>query len=114
MVTKFTGGLLENTHIAKQFSQDVVTTSGLTFGMRGGFMSLGSTVTEIAASTTLLTDDLTNYIYIDISGTPVIAVDILLPEDDALMLFTIVTVSGEITTIDSWRTRLTSLNSTSV
>lgn len=113
-VTRFTGGLLENTLIERQFAQDPLTTTGLTFGMNGGFISLGVVVTEIPDSTTVLTDDDINFLYIDISSIPTITVALSNPTEDALMLYEIVTASGVITGVTSWRTRLTSLNSESL
>ncbi len=114
MVTKFTSNLLENTVVEKQFSQDVGTTTGLTWGMRGGFVVLADTVTTIADSTTVLTDDDTNYIYISLISTPVLAVALSIPGNDAIMLYSIVTASGVISSITPWRTRLTSLNSSTL
>ncbi len=114
MVTRFTGGLLEDTVIEKQFSQDVGTTTGLTFGMRGGFVVLADTVTDIADSTTILTDDDTNYIYINLISTPVLAVALSIPGNDSIMLYAVATASGVIASVTSWRTRLTSLNSSTL
>lgn len=112
MVARFKTGLLEDTQIAGQFSQDVNTTTGLTFGMRAGFFTLNNRLDEISASTVTLTDDDINFVYIDWSVTPAVMRVAITewPSVEYTPCYKVTTVSGAITNIESWRVRSTSVN----
>jgi microcystin-dependent protein len=51
------------------FEEDATTTTGLTWGYTAGTVRFDNTVTTVAAGTISLTDDATNYIEINSSGT---------------------------------------------
>jgi hypothetical protein len=51
------------------FGENSATTSGLTWGYNAGRIRVDNTVTTVAASTILLTDDATNYVEVNQSGT---------------------------------------------
>lgn len=112
MVARFKTGLLEDTQIAGQFSQDVSTTTGLTFGLRGGFFTLDNRLDIIADSTITLTDDDVNFVYIDWLVTPAVIVTRLsdFPDDQYTPCYKVTTASGVITVIEDWRIRSVSVN----
>lgn len=107
MVMRFNTGLLEDEQIEGQFSQDVDTTTGLTFGLRGGFFTFNDRIDVLADSTVTLTDDDTNFVYIDWSVTPAItAVRITdWPDEEYVPCYKVVTASGVITSVEEWRIR---------
>jgi hypothetical protein len=55
--------------VSDTFDEDTATTTGLTWGYKGGLLRTTSTVTAIADGTVSLTDDTTNYIEIGTDGT---------------------------------------------
>ena len=55
--------------VSDTFDEDTATTTGLTWGYKGGLLRTTSTVTAIADGTVSLTDDTTNYIEIGNDGT---------------------------------------------
>jgi hypothetical protein len=55
--------------VSDTFNEDTATTTGLTWGYKGGLLRTTSTVTSIADGTVSLTDDTTNYIEIGTDGT---------------------------------------------
>ena len=108
---RFNTGLLENTQVEKQYSQDEATTTGLTLGLRGGFFSYNDRVEVIAASTTALVDDDVNFVYINWLVTPaVIATQLTaFPALQYVPLYRVTTASGVITAVENWRVRTTSI-----
>lgn len=56
------------------FGPDPATTTGLTFGYKAGFVLKAGVLTAITAGTIALTANASNMVYIDKSGTPVVAV----------------------------------------
>ncbi len=107
MVARFKSGVLEDTQIEGQFSQDVNTTTGLTFGLRGGFFTLNERIDVIADSTVTLADDDTNFVYVDWSVTPAVTAARITewPEDEYVPCYKVVTASGVITSVENWRIR---------
>lgn len=116
MVARFKSGLLEDTQMAGQFSQVLDTTTALTFGIRGGFFTLNDRLEELSDTTLALTDDETNFVYIDWSVTPAVMATRLtdFPSNEYTPCFVVVTVSGVITSIEDWRTRVISVNDVEV
>jgi len=55
--------------LADVLDENSATTTGLTWGYKGGLIRFDNTVTTIAAGTVSLTDDSTNYVEINSSGT---------------------------------------------
>lgn len=112
MVARFKTGLLEDTQLAGQFSQELDTTSGLVFGLRAGFFTLDNRLDVIAASTLTLADDDVNFVYIDWSVTPAVTAARITdwPGDEFTPCFKVTTASGVITVIEDWRVRTTSIN----
>jgi hypothetical protein len=94
--------------IESQFSQDVFTTSGLTFGIKAGIYVNGTVVTNFADTTVTLTDNAFNQIYIDIADLTSIKVAAAAPVTNTLMLFEVTVVAGAITNTIDLRNRITS------
>ena len=55
--------------LAEIFDENSATTTGLTWGYKAGAIRKGATVTDVSAGTISLTDDATNYIEINSTGT---------------------------------------------
>ena len=55
--------------LAEALDKNTATTTGLTFGWKAGTIRVDNTVTTVAASTIALTDDATNYVEVNSSGT---------------------------------------------
>ncbi len=55
--------------LAEIFDENSATTTGLTWGYKAGAIRIANTITSVAASTISLTDDATNYIEVNKSGT---------------------------------------------
>jgi len=104
VVTKLNTQLLEDGLIERQFKYDPSTTSGLTFGITGGYYNVANTVNELFATTVTLTDDDVNYIYID-TTVPEIVAEIVIQEDNHILCYVVTTSSGVITNIEDARIR---------
>lgn len=90
-----------DTSIYAGFSTDPGNITGLTFALEAGKLTTGSGSTVVAAGTVSLTDDTTNYVYID-SGSVAVGDDTI-PASATHLLYEVVTASGVITGITDLR-----------
>ena len=93
--------------VSDTFNEDTATTTGLTWGYKGGLLRTTSTVTTIADGTVSLTDDTTNYIEIGIDGTVYAVASAF--TDGRLPIRTVVCASGVQTTSTDYRAYFTSV-----
>lgn len=95
------GSAILNTQIYRMFQHDADTTTGLTFGFTAGYKnSTGTTPISIAAGTVLLTDNTTNYVYINGNS---VSTGTTIPTAAEHLLYEVVTSAGAITTITDKR-----------
>lgn len=108
MVTKVSDLVIDGA-IESQFAQDHATTTGLTYGYKAGIYNDGQTYTRIPAGTIALTASVVNDIYIDYSGTPVVARATVgaTPTVDMVLIAQVTTGVSTITTVDDYRMRRT-------
>jgi len=83
------------------FGNKPSTTSGLTFGFYGGIINVAGTLTNIIDGTVSLTNNATNYVERDLAGT--VTKNTTAFSVDKIPLFTVVTVSGAISSITDQR-----------
>lgn len=92
----------------QNFSQDVDTTIGLTFGIEEGTFTRGrNLLVSMVAGTVVLNDDGTNIVYIDTtSGSETFGVDLngAEPTTNIIPIFKVITASGAITSVEDLRT----------
>jgi len=105
MVTRVSSATIEGGHIERQFAQDIDTTTGLTYGYKGGYLVAGNVVTTIADGTVTLTDASSNYVYISTTGTPAVMVSTTQPSADYVQIALVVTAGGEISSVTDSRTK---------
>lgn len=86
------------------FGQDLSTTSGLTFGYKAGTLRNDNTIVSVSAGTVSLTDDTTNYIEVDSSGT--VSANTSGFTSGQIPLYEVVTASGSISSVTDKRSWL--------
>lgn len=94
-------GIAIQSQLFAQFQPDPDNFSGLTFAVKAGLYTSGDTSTEIAADTVVLTDDATNYVWLD--STNAIAGGTSIDSDAKAILFEVTTASGVITAVEDLR-----------
>lgn len=90
--------------IPSDFAQDPDTTSGLTFGYKAGALRDDDSIISVSAGTVSLTDDATNYVEVDSSGT--VSANTSGFTIGQIPLHEIVTSSGSISSVTDKRTWL--------
>lgn len=98
--TRLTSNMMD-TQIHSGMKYNPATTTGLTFGLTAGYNPDRSFENQVAAGTVALTDDDTNYVYVN--GTVLgVTVAATIP-GSAQYLYEVVTSAGVITTITDIR-----------
>lgn len=93
--------LIDDAVFSNNFAENAASHSGLNFYYKNGRVSLGTTITNVAAGYVTLTDSITNYIEVDTSGT--VSANTTGFTLGKMPLFTVVTLSGEILTVTDKR-----------
>lgn len=96
---------------ASQFSQNSATTTGLTFGYRGGLRRSANVVSSVGAGTVALTNNAINYVEVDPTTGTVAAQTTGSFTTGKYALYVVTTVSGNITTSVDARTFVNSATS---
>lgn len=78
--------------ISTTFDEDSATTTGLTWGYQGGFLRNDTSLVTVTAGTVSLTDDTTNYVEVDDTGTAYVVASNFTA--GRIPIRTVVTVSG--------------------
>ena len=107
MVTRVQRSVLP-TAIEGNFAQDHTTTTGLTFGYQLGSAAVDGVRTDIIAGTVACMNG-TNWIYIDLSSTPVVSVATSAPSQrETVFLFIVTCNTQDIVDVQDVRNWLTS------
>jgi hypothetical protein len=94
--------------ISGNLENDPATTTGLTWGYKAGSVAKSGVRTAITAGTVALGAG-TNYVYVDISGTPTVTVSQSLPSQrNTIFLYVVGTSGADIVSIEDVRGWLTS------
>lgn len=104
MVTKVSDTVVD-TQCERQYKYLPGESSGLDFVVQGGQFPEKEVLVIDAKTTFVLTDDATNYIVIDLDVNPGVTKAVTVLPSLGFLLFTVVTVSGEVTSVKDWRWR---------
>lgn len=89
-------GAVLNSTLSRQFTIDPATTTGLTFGYKSGDYALYELEINVSAGTVALADDTTQTVILNrVDGT----VSVGTSDEDTVVLYTVTTASGAITTV---------------
>jgi len=98
--------------IGNNFGQDFGTTAGLNFGIKSGILRRENALIALSADVIALTDDATNNVYLDTTtSSESIEVIVGAVPVQAIPLYQIITVSGEITLITDQKTQIIDVDS---
>ena len=106
MVTRISP-LLDSGQISGQFSYKAGY-SGLNLTFRAGYFVRGDVVTSIDETTIALTNNATNWVYIDTNNL-ILTSDTAIPSEDYILVAKVITASGAISSIQDLRARLTGI-----
>jgi hypothetical protein len=97
--------IIDKALISHYFGENAASHSGLNFAYLGGVYRNNTNIATIAAGSIALTDDATNYIFVDVSAGAIAANTTGFTAGD-IPLFTVVTATGAITNVTDNRTLL--------
>ena len=97
--------IIDKALISHYFGENAASHSGLNFAYLGGVYRNNTTIATIAAGSIALTDDATNYIFVDVSAGAIAANTTGFTSGD-IPLFTVITAAGAITNVTDNRTLL--------
>ena len=103
MVTKLHDNL-EGGSIATQFEVITGSASGLSLTFRAGLLARGDTITSFPDTIVTVADDDTSFVYIN-TNTLAIEDALVVPDEDYVILASVLAASGVITTVTDYRTR---------
>lgn len=89
------------------FSYDGTTSTGLTFGYKAGHALKAGVLTSIAAGTVVMSAGGLNYIYVNLTATPVVQSSLTQPVANAVILYTVEPDGvelGEVVDYRNWTT----------
>lgn len=98
--------LIDSAIFSNNFAENTLGHSGLNFAYKNGRVADGTTITNVAGSTVLLTDNNTNYVEVSVAG--VVSANTTGFSNEAIPLFTVITASGVISTTTDKRAYMTS------
>lgn len=97
--------IIDKALISHYFGENAASHSGLNFAYLGGVYRNNTTIATIAAGSIALTDNATNYIFVDVSAGAIAANTTGFASGD-IPLFTVITAAGAITNVTDNRTLL--------